>query len=211
MSIPAGYYDATVGLHGLGAAGRAAQHHQGAHRASATASTATAFQNTDKRPTARCGTCTPTSRAARRPYEFAFGPLGSGGTEGIAYNREHSFPQSWFGGSVPPMYSDLWNLYPTDSKVNGYRGNYPFGDVGTATLDVAQRQQARQRVSPGYGGTVFEPIDAYKGDLVRSQFYMADALLQRGRRRGPAAARPTGRDAAVGGRPVPRVERRPTR
>jgi len=28
-------------------------------------------------------------------------------------------------------------------------------------------------VSPGFAGTVFEPIDAYKGDLARGQFYVA--------------------------------------
>src|SRR4029077_1338489 len=28
-------------------------------------------------------------------------------------------------------------------------------------------------VSPGFSGTCFEPIDGYKGDLARSQFYVA--------------------------------------
>ena len=39
---------------------------------------------------------------------------GAGNTD---YNREHSWPQSWFGGDVPPMNSDLFQLYPTDNYV----------------------------------------------------------------------------------------------
>jgi hypothetical protein len=49
------------------------------------------------------------------PYEYSFGQTGQGATEGLGYNREHSWPQSWFGGSLP-MYSDLWILYPTDAR-----------------------------------------------------------------------------------------------
>ena len=52
---------------------------------------------------------------------------GSHNTEGKAYNREHSFPKSWFGGKVMPMYADLFHLYPTDGKVNENRGDLPFG------------------------------------------------------------------------------------
>ena len=39
---------------------------------------------------------------------------GTNGPEGTNYNREHSIPNSWFGGEVYPMYSDLFHLYPTD-------------------------------------------------------------------------------------------------
>ena len=111
------------------------------------------------------------------PYVFDFGPLGSSGTEGGAYNREHTFPQSWFGGDVMPMYSDLWNLYPTDSKVNNERGNDPYAEVGTASWISLNGSRSGTSSSPGYSGSAFEPIDAYKGDLVRSQFYMAARYL----------------------------------
>ena len=44
---------------------------------------------------------------------------GSGGTiEGDKYNREHSFPQSWFEKASGDMKSDLFNVYPTDKLVN---------------------------------------------------------------------------------------------
>jgi hypothetical protein len=71
------------------------------------------------------------------------------------------------------MYSDLWIIYPTDSKVNGERGNYPYGKVGTATWTSLNGTRLGNCVSPGYAGTCFEPIDGYKGDLSRSQFYVA--------------------------------------
>ena len=57
---------------------------------------------------------------------------GSYTNECDCYNREHTSPQSWFGEAYP-MRSDIFNVYPTDGKVNGERSNYPYGEVGTAT------------------------------------------------------------------------------
>ena len=172
VSIPAGYYAAATGLHG--SALLIALHNiiKG-HTSISYSSTATAFQRTDKRPNGNVWDVYSDIPGGTPPYEFAFGPLGSGGSEGIAYNREHSFPQSWFGGSNLPMYSDLWIIYPTDSKVNGMRANYPFGEVGTATWTSLNGSRLGNSVSPGFSGTCFEPIDGYKGDLARSQFYVS--------------------------------------
>ena len=172
VSIPAGYYDAATGLHG--SALLIALHNIIKGHTQLTYSfTATAFHNTDKRPDGNVWDVYSDVPGGTPPYEFVFGPLGSGGSEGIAYNREHSFPQSWFGGSVLPMYSDLWIIYPTDSKVNSERGNFPYGKVGTATWTSLNGSKLGNCVSPGFGGTCFEPIDGYKGDLSRSQFYVA--------------------------------------
>lgn len=172
VSIPAGYYDGALGLHG--SALLIALHNiiKG-HTALSYSATAAAFQRTDKRPNGNVWDVYSDVPGGTPPYEYAFGSMGSGGSEGIAYNREHSFPQSWFGGSVMPMYSDLWNIYPTDSKVNNERGNYPYGEVGSASWTSLNGSKLGGSVSPGYGGTVFEPIDGYKGDLARSQFYMS--------------------------------------
>jgi hypothetical protein len=71
------------------------------------------------------------------------------------------------------MVSDLWIIYPTDAKVNEYRGNYPYGEVGSATITSLNGSRVGPNTAPGYAGTVFEPIDAYKGDLARSHFYVA--------------------------------------
>ena len=172
VSIPAGYYNGTSGLTGY-ALVVALHNIIKAHTALSYTFTATAFHNTDKRPNGNVWDVYSDVPGGTPPYEFAFGPLGSGGSEGIAYNREHSFPQSWFGGSVLPMYSDLWIIYPTDSKVNGERGNFPYGVVGTATWTSLNGSKLGNSVSPGYGGTCFEPIDGYKGDLARSAFYVS--------------------------------------
>lgn len=172
VSIPAGYYDGTAGLRGY--ALLVALHNiiKG-HTSISYSATANAFRNTDKRPDGNVWDVYSDVPGGTPPYEFAFGPLGSGGSEGIAYNREHSFPQSWFGGSNLPMYSDLWIVYPTDSKVNGMRGNYPYGRVGTASWTSLNGSKLGNCISTGYSGTCFEPIDGYKGDLARSTFYVS--------------------------------------
>ena len=99
---------------------------------------------------------------------------GTGGTtECDVYNREHSFPRSWFGGAIPPMNSDLFHLYPTDKKVNAVRDNYPYGNVGSASYTSSNGSKLGTSSMSGYSGIVFEPIDEYKGDFARSYFYMA--------------------------------------
>ena len=172
VSIPVGYYDGLTGLKGY--ALLAALHNKiKAHTSISYSATATAFQRTDRKPNGKVWDVYSDVPGGTSPYEFSFGPLGSGGSEGIAYNREHTFPQSWFGGSVLPMYSELWNVYPTDSKVNGMRGNFPYGVVAVASFTSLNGSKLGTSATPGYGGTVFEPIDPYKGDLARSQFYMS--------------------------------------
>ena len=84
------------------------------------------------------------------------------------YNREHSMPKSWFNDGYP-MYTDLFHLYPTDGKVNGYRDNYPFGETNGTTYGSGKLGFS---TFPGYSGIVFEPADEYKGDFARTYFYM---------------------------------------
>lgn len=45
---------------------------------------------------------------------------GSYKKEGDIYNREHSFPKSWFN-KKSPMVSDIVHVVPADGKVNGMR------------------------------------------------------------------------------------------
>ena len=102
-------------------------------------------------------------------------PVTSGSSysvEGDCYNREHSFPQSWFGSNAP-MYTDLHHIYPTDGKVNGMRANYPFGETtGNKYKSANDFSKLGSCTYPGYTGTVFEPADEYKGDFARTYFYM---------------------------------------
>jgi endonuclease I len=108
------------------------------------------------------------------PYNFTFvtDECGNYAVEGDCYNREHSWPQSWFNSLSGPS-SDLFHLYPTDGKVNGIRSNYPYGNVNVASLSTLNGSKLGACSDLGYSQTVFEPIDEYKGDLARTYFYMS--------------------------------------
>jgi len=109
------------------------------------------------------------------PYTFTptTNQCGNYNSEGDCYNKEHSFPQSWFVNGTYPMYSDLHHVFPTDGKVNGIRADYPYGEVATATSTSLNGSKLGNCSFPGYTSTVFEPINAYKGDFARAQLYMA--------------------------------------
>ena len=100
---------------------------------------------------------------------------------GQGYNREHSFPRSWFGGEVAPMNTDVFHIYPTDIFVNSKRGNLPYGVCKNGTTWSNGNYHAKGKSGnctyPGYSGLVFEPDDEYKGDLARTYFYMATCYM----------------------------------
>lgn len=109
------------------------------------------------------------------PYNYSAGTTqrcGNYSTEGDCYNREHIIPQSVFNSNAP-MVSDAHFITPTDGKVNGMRSNYPHGTVGTATWVSKNGSKLGSSAVAGYSGTVFEPIDAFKGDIARMYFYFA--------------------------------------
>ena len=101
---------------------------------------------------------------------------GNYSVEGDCYNREHLFPQSVFN-RASPMVSDAHHILPTDGKVNGQRDNWPFGKVGTANWTSSNGSKRGSNLNSGYSagftGTVFEPIDEFKGDVARCILYMA--------------------------------------
>jgi endonuclease I len=107
-------------------------------------------------------------------YEFTFSidQCGNYNSEGDCYNREHSFPASWFNDGYP-MYSDLFQIIPTDGYVNNRRSNFPFGEVNQSDWTSTNGTKLGNSATPGYNGTVFEPINEYKGDLARNILYMA--------------------------------------
>ena len=119
-------------------------------------------------------------------WTFRKEQCGSGYTKvGDCYNREHSLPKSWFN-DASPMYSDAFHIYPTDGKVNGQRSNHPYGECANgssvaAANGVKPLGKLGASTFPGYSGTVFEPVDEYKGDFARSYFYMAAAYNEIGR------------------------------
>lgn len=105
--------------------------------------------------------------------DFTFGSdqCGNYSGEGDCYNREHSIPKSWRGGS---KYSDVHMVVPTDGYVNNRRSSYPFGEVGSSSyVSDNSFSKVGTCITSGYSGTVFEPNDEYKGDFARIYFYAA--------------------------------------
>lgn len=99
-----------------------------------------------------------------------------GNNECERYNREHIVPQSVFS-SATPMYSDAHFVLPSDKHVNAQRGDLPFGKVNsanwTSTNGTKRGSNLNSGYSAGYSGTVFEPIDEFKGDIARCILYFA--------------------------------------
>jgi len=104
---------------------------------------------------------------------------------GECYDREHSFPKSYWGGgdlAADTMYRDLFHIYPGDGYINRtVKSDLPFGEVDPMLIDDKVGNGALKGPSkieiPGYSddpnNKVFEPIDEYKGDFARTYFYMA--------------------------------------
>jgi len=135
----------------------------------------TQFQGTDKKSDGTVWDMYSDIPAGTPVYSYSFitNQCGNYSGEGSCYNREHSFPNSWFGGEVFPMYTDLFHLYPTDGYVNGQRGSYPFGITSVPTWTSTNGSKLGLCSYSGYTGIIFEPINAYKGDFARTYFYMA--------------------------------------
>ena len=67
----------------------------------------TDFEKTDKKANGKVWDM----YSIKREYTFGTDQAGNYSNEGDVYNREHSFPKSWFNDEYP-MYSDLFHLYP---------------------------------------------------------------------------------------------------
>ncbi len=134
----------------------------------------TAFISTDSKPNGNVWDMYSDIPGGTPPYEYSHNvkKCGSYSGENNCYNREHSWCDSWLGATNPAR-SDLFHMYPTDGYVNNRRSNYPYGDVGSASWTSLNGSKVGTSNSPGYGGTVFEPINEYKGDVARSAMYMS--------------------------------------
>lgn len=112
-------------------------------------------------------------------------------------NCEHTWPQSFFN-KVDPMVSDLHHLFPTLSKPNAMRSNFPFGMstgrtivYSTATgsklgvidktgklppqeitriMNLPYEQQPQDIIRNNFD-IVFEPLNAQKGNTARAMMY----------------------------------------
>jgi endonuclease I len=176
--IPSGYYDGTAQLNGE--ALKAALHTIiKNHQPHTYSQLWQDFIVTDQKPNGKVWDMYSDVPGGTPAYEYTFvsDQCGNYSGEGSCYNREHSWPASWFDDQ-PPMYTDLFHIVPTDGYVNNRRGNFPFGEVGQASWTSTNGSRVGGSITAGYGGTVFEPIDAYKGDLARGLMYMSARYYQ---------------------------------
>ena len=100
---------------------------------------------------------------------------GSYKNEGDCFNREHSIPKSWWGGSPDKTQQgcDIYIVIPTDGYVNNRRSNYALGEVKSATYTSNSGFKLGSSNRSDYTGSdpVFEPLDSIKGDMARIYFY----------------------------------------
>lgn len=173
---PAGYYSGTTGLTGQALKTKLSQIITNGHVDHGYGGLWTAYQTTDRDYYyENDGTVLDMyseNPTGSDPYSYTISTnqCGSYSAEGHCYNREHVVPQSLFS-EASPMKNDIHFIRATDGKVNGMRSNYPFGKVGTATFTSQNGSKLGNSVSAGYFGTVFEPIDEFKGDIARMIFY----------------------------------------
>lgn len=174
--IPTGYYDSAAGLSGAALKTKLSTIITNGHVDKGYAGLWTAYKTTDiDKNYENDGSILDMyseNPSGTDPYKFIVttDQCGTYSIEGDCYNREHVVPQSLFNQAAP-MVSDLHHIRATDGKVNGMRSNYPFGKVGTATFTSRNGGKLGNSVSAGYTGTVFEPIDEFKGDIARMIFY----------------------------------------
>lgn len=130
------------------------------------------FKSTD------CNGTTIIDRYADTQYTYGSDQCGNYSGVGYCYNREHSIPNSWWGGSdSDTAYTDLHHLFPVDGWVNNERGNHPFGNCANGAAKGTGKLGSC--TFSGYNGTVFEVADEYKGDFARVYFYFATRYMTR--------------------------------
>ena len=132
----------------------------------------TDFKTTD------CVGSTIIDRYSTSQYTWSSDQCGNYNGVGDCYNREHSIPNSWWGGSdTDTAYTDLHHMFPVDGWVNNERGNHPFGNCANGTPKGTGKLGSC--TFSGYSGTVFEVADEYKGDFARVYFYFATRYMSR--------------------------------
>ena len=145
----------------------------------------TEFENTDQKHNGKVWDIYSDLQCEEPPYEYVFfenQDSGTGGTqEGDVYNREHSWPRSWWGGGTSDtdtMNTDMFHVYPADKYVNAQRDNFIFGMVENPSW-TSEAGHKLGTMTDHSNITAFEPIDEYKGDFARTFFYMVTRYKSR--------------------------------
>jgi len=93
--------------------------------------------------------------------------------EGECYNREHSWPKSWWGGVRNAAWNDVYHVFPADGTVNRIRSNHPFDFVNDPVVVTSAGHKRGPCTTVGApNGECFEPNDAMKGMLARGHFWV---------------------------------------
>ncbi len=183
--IPAGYYNSANGLTGYPLKTELKNIISNGYNAQSYGSLITLYDTSDNDAYFDNGTQTNTildmyseNPTGAESYNYTIGTnsnCGNFNSEGDCYNREHIFPQGFFSQNEP-MRSDAHHVIPTDGWVNGGRGSFPFGNVnpnGSSVTTYSNGSRKGPSITTGFNGTVFEPIDEFKGDIARMLFYFA--------------------------------------
>ena len=91
---------------------------------------------------------------------------------GNGWTREHVWPQSlgpFEASSNDPPATDLHALRAAKQRCNSLRNNFKYGVVSAGVVEDAECRLACETLSDG---RICEPIDAIKGEIARSLFYM---------------------------------------
>ena len=179
--IPAGYYDQAAGKSGEVLRAALRDITTTGHVKISYASIWTAYAVTDVRPA-------PDNLIVWDMYspDYTFtiytdqNSTGGASAEGESYSREHCMPNSWWGGldnAANPQYSDLHHLFPADQYVNNRKSNYIVAQTSTPSYTSTNGSKVGSCTYPGYTGTVFEPINEYKGDFARAYLYLATRYM----------------------------------
>lgn len=92
-------------------------------------------------------------------------------------NTEHTWPQSK-GSKREPARGDLHHLFPTNSKANSTRGNFPFGEVeGEPVGHNCTASKVGDMINPftgkSSGRRAYQPPAEHRGNVARAMFYAA--------------------------------------
>lgn len=89
-------------------------------------------------------------------------------------NIEHTWPQSKFSAAYNKdlQKSDLHHLFPSNSKTNGIRGNYEFGEPKQG-IDEDVPGCPISQITDTSNGRVFTPPVEHRGNVARALFYFS--------------------------------------
>jgi endonuclease I len=109
------------------------------------------------------------------PSQWLFGS----GSEVESINLEHGWPQAKGAGKGTRGNRDMHHLFPSRTKINGDRANFPFGEIDD---DQTQKWYFLGQEMSGkpvnninayseFLTGAFEPRESMKGDIARALFY----------------------------------------